>query len=204
MLDYINALNLPEKVTAVLISLFAASQVIGEFLEFKGKTVPEIIKIRKYFARKKSEREILSKMPETIDKVNDLLNDVRKHYDDDNIAKRNEWIQDVENRLSQGTKHSEEINKKLDKHNDYIIMLIVENKRNIIIDFASRVTDESRYFTREQFNRVFKVYHEYEEIIKENGLTNGEIDIAYRIITEAYEKNLKNHTFVEDIRGYNS
>lgn len=56
--------------------------------------------------------------------------------------------------------------------------------------------------TREQFNRVFKLYAEYEEIIEANGLTNGEVDIAYRIIKESYETHMRNHTFVEDALGY--
>ena len=42
----------------------------------------------------------------------------------------------------------------------------------------------------------------YEEIIKDNGLQNGEVDIAIRIIREAYENNLRNRSFVEDVRGY--
>ena len=56
--------------------------------------------------------------------------------------------------------------------------------------------------TREQFKRAFKIYAEYEDIIKDNGFTNGEVDIAIRIIREAYENHLRNHTFVEDVRGY--
>ena len=43
---------------------------------------------------------------------------------------------------------------------------------------------------------------EYEEIIKDNDLQNGEVDIAIRIIREAYENHLRNGSFVEDVRGY--
>lgn len=56
--------------------------------------------------------------------------------------------------------------------------------------------------TREQFKRVFRLYAEYEEIIKDNDLQNGEVDIAIRIIREAYENHLRNGSFVEDVRGY--
>ena len=38
----------------------------------------------------------------------------------------------------------------------------------------------------------------YENIITANGLTNGEVDIAIRIVREAYENHLRTHTFVED------
>jgi hypothetical protein len=56
--------------------------------------------------------------------------------------------------------------------------------------------------TREQFNRIFKQHEEYEDIIKANGIKNGEVDIAYRIISESYETHMRNHSFIEDIRGY--
>jgi len=64
------------------------------------------------------------------------------------------------------------------------------------------VIDEKNSVTREQFNRIFKLYEEYEEIISSNGMTNGEVDIALSIIKESYEKHMRNHTFVEDARGY--
>ena len=96
-----------------------------------------------------------------------------------------------------------ELNEKLDKNNAVTLSILIENKRNSIIDFASKVIDESYPVTKEQYNRIFKIYEEYEDIIKENELTNGEVDIAIRIIRESYEKHLKNHTFIEDVRGYN-
>ena len=75
--------------------------------------------------------------------------------------------------------------------------------RSTIIGFASVVADPEAAVTREQFNRVFKIYHRYEGLISENGMTNGEVDIAHRIIMESYEQHMRNHTFIEDLRGYN-
>ena len=54
-----------------------------------------------------------------------------------------------------------------------------------------------------EFNRIFKTYKNYENFLEKHNMTNGEVDIAYRIIKESYEDHMKNHTFVEDIRGYN-
>ena len=39
-------------------------------------------------------------------------------------------------------------------------------------------------------------------MIKKEGLTNGEVDVAYHIIVEAYEERLSNHSFLEDERGW--
>ena len=95
-----------------------------------------------------------------------------------------------------------ELGEKLDKNNKDTLSILIENRRSSIIGFASVVIDDNRPVTREQFNRIFKLYQEYEDIIAKNEMTNGEVDIAIRIIKESYENHMRNHTFVEDVRGY--
>lgn len=53
MIDYVEYINIPTKVAIAVIALFFIMQLVGEFLEFKGKVVPEFVKIRKIFARRK-------------------------------------------------------------------------------------------------------------------------------------------------------
>lgn len=220
MLNYLEYLNTPTGIATVLVGVFLCIQIVGELLEFKGKVVPEFIKVRKYFVRKKKEREALStiavildernEMAKTIADVKILLTDINKHYSVDNIAMRDNWMKEVNKHISESDelrKKQDELmsslNDKLDKNNADTLSLLIENKRSAIINFASKVIDEKYPVTKEQFNRIFKTYREYEDIIENNGLTNGEVDIAYRIITEAYENHMRNHSFVEDIRGYN-
>lgn len=195
MMDYIEFLELPEFVAMALIILFIVMQVIGEILEFKGKIVPEAFKIRKYFARKKREREIIASLPETFDSFREFCETVNQHYSDDNITKRNAWMQKVNDSLDNDANSINELS-------EYVKELYVDNKRNMIIDFASNVVDSCKHFTREQFNRIFKVYEEYEEFINRHDMTNGEIDVAIRIIKEAYEKRMREHTFIEEMEGY--
>lgn len=219
MLNYIEYLNTPTGIATVLVGVFLCIQIIGEILEFKGKVVPEFVKVRKYFARKKKERQALSQMTVLLDEHNQmsttlkevhrLLTDIDKHYSKDNIAMRDGWMKKVNDHMVESDERRKKqdelmsaLNDKLDKNNADTLSLLIENKRSAIIDFASRVIDEKYPVTREQFNRIFKTYREYEEVISNNGLTNGEVDIAYRIITEAYENHMRNHSFVEDIRGY--
>lgn len=212
LIESVEFLNIPTIGALILVGLFLILQIIGELLEFKGKVVPEFIKIRKYFARKKQERETLSKMtelfptlqemPDTLKNVQALLSNVDRHYGNDNISMRDEWIKNVNRKLEENDKFNKEISKKLDKNNEDTLSLLIESKRNAIIDFASRVIDEDSPVTREQFNRIFKVYNDYEKIINDNHMTNGEVDIAYRIIKEAYESHMRSHSFIEDIRGY--
>ena len=200
MLSYIEKLNeqigLPATVVTGMVILFFVIQVIGEILEFKGKVVPEFVKIRKYFARKRQERENVKEMSETMKSVKVLLDDVGRHYSEDNIKMRDGWIKEVNRELAESKEHWRELNATM-------ISMLIESKRNTIINFASRVIDPACIVTREEFNRVFKIYEEYEQMIEQNGLTNGEVDIAIRIIRESYEERLRSHSFVEDIRGYN-
>lgn len=200
MLSYIEKINeqigLPAMVVAGLFILFFVMQAIGELLEFKGKVVPEFVKVRKYFARKKQEQENAKEISETMKSVKALLDDIGKHYSEDNIRMRDGWIKEVNRDLAESKEHWRELNAT-------ILSMLIESRRNTIISFASRVIDPACIVTREEFNRVFKIYEEYELMIEQNGLTNGEVNIAIRIIREAYEERLRSHSFVEDIRGYN-
>lgn len=202
MLNYIEYLNVPSQIAIALIAVLFVLQLVGEFLNFKGKAVPEIMSIRKYFARKKSERKVIRELPETIQDLKNIVNNIDKHYNADNISMRDKWIDSVNSKLIMEDKLVRDLNKKLDEANKDIVSILVDNKRNTIIDFASRVSNSSVLVTKEQFNRVFKIYKEYEDLISKNGLTNGEVDIAYRIIVESYEEHLSNHTFIEDTRGW--
>lgn len=202
MIDYIEYINIPTKVAIAVIALFFIMQLVGEFLEFKGKVVPEFVKIRKIFARRKNERLMMQKMERTLDQVQLTLDDLNQHYSTDNIHMRNEWIKRVNTKLEQYDMNMAELDRKLDKNNSDTLSILIDNKRNAIISFASLVIDEDKPVTREQFNRIFKLYQEYEAIIQSNGMKNGEVDIAIRIIREAYENHMRSHTFIEDVRGY--
>lgn len=202
MIDYVEYINIPTKVALAVIALFFIMQLVGEFLEFKGKVVPEFVKIRKIFARRKKERLMMQKMEKTLDQVQITLDDLNRHYSTDNIHMRDEWIKRVNTKLEQYDTSMAELDRKLDKNNSDTLSILIDNKRNAIISFASLVIDEDKPVTREQFNRIFKLYQEYEELIQSNGMKNGEVDIAIRIIREAYENHMRSHTFIEDVRGY--
>lgn len=191
-----------------LVAAFLAMQVIGELLEFKGKVVPEFLKVRKYFSRRKSEKEEQAK---TLREVRQLLNDVNAHYSSDNITKRDAWMTWVNDRATVYDDSIVEISKNLagvtQALNDNTKMteeLFIQNSRDRIIDFATKAGSENSMVSREEFNRIFKVYDKYERFLEDRKLTNGEVDIAYRIIKSSYENHLMNHTFIEDIRGYNT
>ena len=77
VVSYIEYLNLPAVVGMVIAAVFLIIQIIGGILDFKGKAVPEIMNIRKYFARRKREK---AEAAETLKEVQALLSDVNNHY----------------------------------------------------------------------------------------------------------------------------
>ena len=197
---------MPTQIAVGLIALFFVMQGIGEILEFFGKVVPEFLKIRKYFRRKKQEK---AETVKTLKAVQALLNDVNAHYSEDNITKRNAWMQWVNDRAETYDKSIIALNKqykeladKLNENTEITLDMYININRNRIIDFASKVINEETLVSREEFNRIFKVYNEYEDVLEKYGKSNGEVDIAYSIIKDAYEKHMSNHSFVEDIKGY--
>jgi hypothetical protein len=239
---------MPTKIVIGLMVLFGILQAIGEILEIKGKVVPEIMKVRKFFKRKREERSAISKMPEmlkehnqlmqdtkqvmadykqliednkklskdnavmseTIIETNRLLKDIDKHYSADNIAMRNGWMKEVNDHIAESNQRRCEQNEmmsslsaKLDKNSADTLAILIDNKRNYIIDFATKKADINVPATREEYKRFFKVHSEYEKLIHENDMTNGEVEIAHRMGIESYEERTKHHAFIEDARGYN-
>ena len=195
MLDSMQYLGIPTTIIVIVLAILLIMQVIGETIEFKGKALPEIFHLKKYFVRRKLEKETLIKLPETIDELKKSVAKINSHYDEDNISKRDSWMQSVNDKLD--IDHTLIMGLKQD-----FILKDINDKRNVIIDFASRVSNSDTIVTREYFNRIFKTYQEYEDMIKKEGLTNGEVDVAYHIIVEAYEERLSNHSFLEDKRGW--
>ena len=206
MLEYIEFLKMPATIAGIIVGIILVANLVGELLELKGKVVPEFMKIRKYFKRKKAEKQEAAK---TLADVKKLLSEVNAHYSADNITKRDAWMQWVNDRANVYDDSIVEINSKLSDVTDALKdnsklteEMFIQSSRDRIIDFATKVTDDNVIVSREEFNRIFKVYDKYEKFLEERGLTNGEIDIAIHMIRESYEHHMKEHTFLEDVRGF--
>ncbi len=207
MVSLIEYLKLPATVGGIIVGIFLVMQIIGGILDFKGKAVPAYMNIRKHFQRKKQEKQ---EAAETMKEVKIFLSDVNGHYSADNIAKRDSWIQWVNNRAVAYDSFIKEMSEKftavteaLKDNTRMTEEMFVQSSRDRIIDFATKVGDKNAMVSREEFNRIFKVYDKYEKFLRERELTNGEVDINYQIIKESYEERIRNHTFIEDVRGYN-
>lgn len=205
MINYLEYLNVPMKVGLAVVGCLLVMQFVVELLEFKGKVVPEFLSIRKFFSRRKERK---NEVNNTLKEVKELLSDVSARYSDDNIAKRNGWMKWVNDRADVYdasivgiTKSLSDVTAALNANTKLTEEMFVQSSRDRIIDFSHRAADYNLAMSREEFNRVFKVYDKYEKFLEDRGLTNGEIDIVYDIIKESYKRRMESHAFIEDNRG---
>lgn len=211
ILKGVEFLGIPATVAIVVVGIIFILQVIGEITELTGKVVPEALKVRKYFKRKKEERE---KTAKTLQQVETLLKDVNDHYSKDNIAKRDAWMKTVNNNMTWVNDRAKEydnsivlinnalteVSKALEANTKMTEDMFVETSRDRIIDFAEKASDYNCILSREQFRRIDRVYNEYEKFLSDRGRQNGEVDTAYALIQDGYKHRLKHHAFIEDMR----
>lgn len=214
-------LGLPASIILGILALYVILQIAGEIIELTGKVVPEFFKIRKYFKRKKQEKEdsdkTLREVKDLLVESKTLLAEVNKHYSNDNITQRDCWMTEVNNTMQWVHTRADAYDASIVQINDSLLEaanqlkentkmteeMFVQTSRDRIIDFATRVGNPDTLVSREEFHRIFKVYDTYETFLSTRNLTNGEIDINYQIIKDAYAYRTTHHSFLEEIKGYN-
>lgn len=202
ILNILEYLKIPGVAIVVIATIFVVLQIILLILEVKGKIVLEGINIKRRIQNKNKKKQ---EQTELLKEVKALLQDVSSHYDEDNIAKRNEWMQWVNDRANVYDDALERLlllQDKLNENNEITLDLYINTNRNRILDFARIVADNNALVSREEFNRIYKINNEYHAILAKYNKENGEVDTAMRIIDEAYDYRMRNHSFIEDIRGY--
>lgn len=190
----IEFLGIPATIAIALVGLFLILQIIGELCELKGKIVPEFLKIRKYFKRKKQEREETTK---TLSEVKKLLADVNAHYSEDNITKRDNWISGVNASMKNNDTLIQALDSKIDKildTNENLKNQVEQVKNNVLENEADRLRSElfdcgnrCRRHIRlhpEEMEHIRAVYKKYAEVLHQNGPGEAE----FKFITDYYNK----------------
>lgn len=201
-IDALTYLGVPMIVISCALALLFVLNVIGSILDIKGKVWPSIVNFRGWRRKKKEEKENQKKL---LERLAEKLESFEGHYNPDNIARRNEWMQWVNNRADV---YDDAVNKllllqdKLNENNEITLDLYINVNRNRILDFARIVADDGAVVSREEFNRIYKVNRDYHNILAKYGKENGEVDTAMTIINEAYDYRMRHHSFIEDVRGY--
>jgi hypothetical protein len=190
----IEFLGIPATIAIALVGLFLILQVIGEFCELKGKIVPEFLKIRKYFKRKKQEKEDTKRM---IQDCKQALLEFNSHYNPENIAKRNHWMHEVDDNVRNNDEFIQKLDGKMDKlleTNEALTTQLEQVKSNVLENEADRLRSElfdcgNRCRRRirlhpEEMEHIRAVYKKYSEVLHQNG--SGEKE--FNFITDYYNK----------------
>lgn len=187
--------------------VFLLMQLTGEIIEWMGKVSPKILKLRKVFqehkAMKKRKEEQLAKL-DTIDtlltEVNNTLTEFNKHYSADNIAKRDSWIDEVNQNIKwtrsradvydQSIKELSDLKLAANKMAEFNCKQIKESYRNRILDFQHRIINsknkpEPERFSHEEFAKIYATYNDYEEFLLYTNDTNHQVDNAMETINKA-------------------
>jgi hypothetical protein len=190
----IEFLGIPATIAIILVGLFLIAQIIGEICELKGKIVPEFLKIRKYFKRKKQEKEDTKQM---IQDCKQALLEFNSHYNPDSIAKRNNWMHEVDDNVRSNDEFIQKLDSKMDKlleNNEILTTQLEQVKSNVLINEADRLRSElfdcgNRCRRRirlhpEEMEHIREVYRKYADVLHQNGPGEKE----FNFITDYYNK----------------
>lgn len=188
----IEFLGIPATIAIALVGLFLILQVIGELCELKGKIVPEFLKIRKYFKRKKQEKEETKQM---IQECKQALLEFNSHYDPENIARRNTWMHGVDDSVRNNDQLIHTLDTKMDRlleNNENLTAQLEQVKSNVLENEADRLRSElfdcgNRCRRRirlhpEEMEHIRAVYQKYSNVLHQNG--PGEKEFSF--ITDYY------------------
>ena len=137
-----------------------------------GFAVKEIIEIAIYFKKKFRVKLGYEEDKETIEK---RIATLEKH---------DKWQYNEISKISQG----------IDDIKDTLLKDNIEKKRKAILDFCSSLSNNQKQ-NNEAFNDIFRTYADYEQILKDNEMENGQAEESMKFIREKYQEKLRNGEF---------
>ena len=194
LLKGIEYLGIPATIAIVLVGLFVILQIIGEIVEVSGKVAPEFLKVRKYFSRKQKEKEENQKM---IKECKELLSEFNSHYDEDNITKRDKWIDKVNSSVKNNDQFMQKLDSKIDQlladnanfkvQLDQVKSNVLENEadrlRSELFDCGNRCRRNIRLHP-EEMEHMRAVFNKYSNVLHQNGTGEDE----FKFITAYYNR----------------
>ena len=192
-LELLGGWGVPVGIVGAIAAFIAILNFVYFILDKGGKVAPAFLNIVKHVKEKKQEKE----------ELRDFLKDIRGHYSPENIKKRNEWMDWVNERAKNYDAAVDEL-KSLETvfqaNNKLTEEMYIQNCRTIIIDFAHKIRDPEYIASEEEYRRVFNVHEEYENFNRIHNRTNGETDRAMKVINKRYNQCMMDRTFLEDLR----
>ena len=134
-----------------------------------------------------------------VDKVIFLLTKVKKSlrikfgYEEDKLT--------IEDRITTLEKHDNwqykeitKMSKGIENIESELLDNNLERKRKYILDFCSFLSNGQKQ-NKEAFNNVFKTYKNYEKLLSDHNMENGQAEESMKFISEKYQEYLRNDNF---------
>jgi hypothetical protein len=120
---------------------------------------------------------------------------MRKNTEDHELLiKTSESLLELKKRhekdMIESDRHDEEMRKDIKKLTDMFINKEINDYRWEIINFAARIS-EGKKCSKESYKHCMHTYTDYEKLLEDHDLTNGEVEISMNIIRESYQEKLK-------------
>ena len=182
MLNYLERLSIPESFILIVIGLAVIAEIVGWISKIWGVVAPRFFKISTANSRKKEIEKVILSNQNEIRLLKEKHNADMEKSDEADLALKDEI---------------NKTNEKLDKISDLVLKMRIENMRKTLLEFASDI-GSGKICTKEQFNEMFILYRDYEDLLKEHHMTNGRVDISMEIVREKYKYNVLHSGFLED------
>ena len=102
----------------------------------------------------------------------------------------NELQKQHEESVKQSIKHDKVIRNDLEKLTKMFVDKEINDMRWEIINVADKISN-GKNISKECYVHCIHTYENYEKIIEERELTNGEVEISMQIINDSYKQKLK-------------
>lgn len=117
-----------------------------------------------------------------------------KREDHELLIKTSQSLLELKERHETDMKESEihdtELRDELKKLNSRFLEKEINDIRWEINNFANKIS-EGKVCNKDSYRHCLQTYEHYEQLLRENGLENGEIEMSMQIIKESYKGKLK-------------
>ncbi len=145
----------------ILSAIIAIYDIIGKFSKIIGRPV-------KWVREKEKDHNLLIRTSES-------LEELKRQHDES---------------VEQSIRHDAMIKNDLKRLTNMFLEKQIDDMRYEILNFASALTS-GRDYNKEQFDHVLQIHEKYEQILKDNDMSNGQVLMSMEVINEIYKEKLK-------------
>lgn len=152
----------------VLISVFVILIGIKAFVSIFEWVIDKMGLETKWMRQKREEHELLIQTSQNLASLQE------KHEKD----------------IESSDRRDEEIASDIKKLTQMFVDKEIDDMRWEINNFATKVSD-GKPCNKDSFQHCIRIYEKYEQILSENGLENGEVEISMELINDAYMRKMR-------------